>query len=164
MISLSKTEADGVLNTRCLKAQNVKSPRYRRFLFTKSLKGKEKRRYSVHVFWMEGFRSTDMLSCRDNGPGPPRCVLPAPRPPCSPSLYLPLSRNTRHILLETTPPAKSSLPAPRLFSFTPTLFPRHALTAHLTLKQHLDAPVATGAGKASRWPPVRPTRLARTHF
>lgn len=89
---------------------------------------------------MEGFRSTDMLSCRDNGPGPPRCVLPAPRPPRSPSLYLPPSRNTRHILLETTPPAKSSLPAPRLFSLTPTLFPRHALTAHLTSKRHRDAP------------------------
>lgn len=112
----------------CLKAQNIPSSRYRRFLSTKSLKGKEKRRYSMHVFWMEGFRSTDMLSCRDNGPGPPRCVLPAPRPPCSPSIYLPLSRNTRHILLETTPPAKSSLPAPRLFCFMPTLFPRHALT------------------------------------
>lgn len=84
---------------------------------------------------MEGFRSTDMLSCRDNGWGPPRCVLPAPRPPRSPSLYLPLSRNTRHILPETTPPAKSSLPAPRLFSFAPTLFPSRALTAHLTVKR-----------------------------
>lgn len=96
---------------------------------------------------MEGFRSTDMLSCRDNGSGPPRCVLPAPRPPRSPSLYLPLSRNTRHILLQTTPPAKSSLPAPRLFSFAPTLLPSRALTAHLTVKRHRDAPAAPGAVK-----------------
>lgn len=150
MIPLNKTEAE--------KAQNVPSPWYRRFLFTKSLKGKEKRRYRVYVFWMEGFRSTDMLSCRDNGPGPPRCVLPAPRPPCSPTIYLPLSRNTRHILLKTTPPAKSSLPAPQLFCFTPNLFQRHALTAHLTLKRHWAAPAATRVGKASRWPPVIPTR------
>lgn len=99
---------------------------------------------------MEGFRSTDMLSCTDNGSGPPRCVLPAPRPPRSPSLYLPLSRNTRHILLEATPPAKSSLPAPRLFS----LFPRRALTAHLPMKRPWDAPEAPGALKTSRWPPL----------
>lgn len=35
--------------------------------------------------------------------------------------------------------AKSSLPAPQLFSFTPTLFPGHELTAHLLLKYHRDA-------------------------
>lgn len=73
-----------------------------RGLFPKSKKGKEKRRYSLLVFWMESFRSTNRLSYWDNGLRPPCCVLPAPLPPHSPSLYLPLSRNTRHILLNTT--------------------------------------------------------------
>lgn len=106
----------------------LESPWYRmamilsRGLFPKSKNGKEKRRYSLLVFWMESFRSTNRLSYWDNGSHPPCCALPAPLPPHSPSLYLPLSRNTRHILLHTTHQPKvhflllSSSPSHRPYS------------------------------------------------
>ena len=105
-----------------------------RGLFPKSKKGKEKRRYSLLVFWMESFRSTNRLSYWDNGSCPPCCALPAPLPPHPPSLYLPLSRNTRHILLNTTHQPKVHF---LLLGSSPshqTLFPGHALTAPHMLK------------------------------
>lgn len=104
ILSLNCNKMSGWLSHRTA----LESPRCRisvtlsRGLFPTSKKGKEKRRYSLLVFWMESFRCTNRLSYRDNGSRPPCCVLPAPLPPHSPSLYLPLSRNTRHILLNTT--------------------------------------------------------------
>lgn len=61
------------------------------------------------------------------------------RSPCSsPSPFsVPLSaseqKHTAHPARRSAP-AKSSLPAPQLFSFTPALFPGRALTAAYTLK------------------------------
>lgn len=90
-----------------------------RFLFTKSfLKGKEKRRYNVHVFWMESFRSTDMLSCGDNGPGPPCCVLPAPRPP---PFAISLSPSEQK---HTVHPARNNTPRQKFTSCAPALLLR----------------------------------------
>lgn len=106
-----------------------------RGLFPKSRKGKEKRRYSLLVFWMESFRSASRLSYWDNGSRPPCCALPAPLPPHSSSLYLPVSRNTRHILLSTTRQPRVHFLLLSSSLFTPALFPGRALTAPCTLKQ-----------------------------
>lgn len=62
------------------------------------------------------------------------CSSPSP---FSVSLSASEQKHTAHPAQHNTP-AKSSLPAPRLFSFTPTLFPGHALTAHLALEQRRD--------------------------
>lgn len=107
-----------------------------RGLFPKSREGKEKRWYSRLVFWMESFRSASRLSYWDNGSRPPRCALPAPLPPYSPSLYLPVSRNTRYILLGSTRQPKVHFLLLSSSLFTPALFPGHALTAPHTLKRH----------------------------
>lgn len=66
------------------------------------------------------------------------CSSPSP---FSVSLSASEQKHTAHPAQHNTP-AKSSLPAPQLLSFTPTLFPGHALTARLTLKLHRD--VQTG--------------------
>lgn len=63
---------NGFLTAQPLIAHTVLSPwKWAQVLFPKSKKGKEKRRYSLLVFWMESFRSTDRLSYWDNGSRPP---------------------------------------------------------------------------------------------
>ena len=113
-----------------LKARDVVSPWYWAEVYSQRAKRGRKREDTVYLFseWRV-FRSTNRLSYWDNGSRPPCCALPAPLPPHSPSLYLPLSRNTRHILLRTTHQPKVHF---LLLSSSPShqpLFPGHALTA-----------------------------------
>lgn len=54
---------NGLLAVQPLKSHNVVSSWYwAEFLFPESREGKEKRRYSLLVLWMESFRSTNRLS------------------------------------------------------------------------------------------------------
>lgn len=122
----------------------LESPRCRitvilsRDLFPKSKKGEGKEKIQSTCFLNGEFQKYEQAFILRQWLASTLLRSPCSSPsPFSDSLSACEQKHTAHPAQHTTP-AKSSLPAPQLFSFTPTLFPGHALTAPHSLKQHRD--------------------------